>query len=185
MEQTPESNRLTQPVKEPTTTASDSVPGLAPDGKPYETTQEIGDDNKIKFRVEWVKNTKRLIFENGQVYAESNYNDGKQEGVSQSWYDNGQPQNRSEWVKGLREGDSISYARTGAMLEKGSYKSNYRDGFWEEWYPSGRRKSSGSYESSPQSYQQLKTGQWTMWHDNGAIDESQSGTYQNGKLISH
>lgn len=157
--------------------------GLAPDGQPYRTTQEIGEEKKLSLKVEWVGNTKRLIYEGGQVYAETPYKEGKKDGPSQSWYDNGQLNDKGGWASGKREGQWTTYARNGALLATGGYKSNYRDGYWEEWFPSGRRKSVGSYQSPQGSYPQSKTGQWSVWHDDGSLDETQSGTYENGKLI--
>ena len=80
------------------------------------------------------------VYDNGQLYEETNYKDGKLDGLAKRWYDNGLIQ--YEW----------------------NFKDNFYDGLSKEWYKNNQLRYETNYKDG------LKDGLSKHWHDNGLLD---------------
>ncbi len=79
----------------------------------------------------------RLRRERGELAAESNYVNGKQEGLSRSWYKSGELQRESNYVNGKQEGLARDWRETGELEFERNYVNGKQEGLFRYWYENG------------------------------------------------
>ncbi len=95
------------------------------------------------------------FYPNGKVQGEYMYANGKANGLSKAWSETGQLLFESEWVNG------------------------HEHGKYMQWHSSGSKHVVGEMSYSPTFGKSFKTGQWTVWWNNGIIEET--GAYSIGQ----
>jgi hypothetical protein len=75
------------------------------------------------------------------------------------------------WVVGPRipkETYSVGLASGGGLAKQGPSTS---------WSRTGEKLEEGEYQRD------LRTGAWTFWHEDGSVDPSRTGVYEDGKKV--
>ena len=68
---------------------------------------------------------------------ESNYKDGKKNGVCTSWHRNGVVQSIENYKDGIVHGSSTQWNVLGIKLFEGNYSNGTQDGYFKNWYGNG------------------------------------------------
>ena len=115
-------------------------------------------------------------YKNGQKKSETNFKDGKRDGMWTSWNKKGQLSLETNYKNGKKDGKFTRWYENGQIETKTNYKDGKRDGKWTAWFESGQIKAEGNAKDDKQD------GKWTLWYENGQIEEE--ATYKDGKCIS-
>ena len=79
----------------------------------------------------------KLYYENGNLESESNFKDGKQEGLSKLYYENGDLESEGNYKDGKGEGLAKEYYENGNIRIEGNYKDGKKEGHFKEYYENG------------------------------------------------
>ena len=137
-------------------------------------------------RVEWEGNIKRLYWaDNGALYAEGEWKDGKRVGIHRSWYESRVLSSEVIWVDGARHGlaEYFADASPARWIARGEYRDAFKDGEWVIWYPTGALWKRGSYRYSSEARGSLREGQWEFRLADGSFN-ARTGWYEAGKKVS-
>jgi antitoxin component YwqK of YwqJK toxin-antitoxin module len=145
--------------------------------------------------------TKAEYYESGKIRSETNFEDGKENGLMTVWYENGNKsletnfkdgiphgswarwnedgQKRGEgfWLNGEADGLESSWNDHGVKVEEINYKNGKFDGKWIEWSESGEKIYEANYKND------MKVGVHTSWFLNG--DKKYEEHYSRGALVKH
>ena len=89
----------------------------------------------------------RLYYENGKKAADGLYKNQVKDSVWTYYSEfDGSVRIREEYQEGKREGMSQSYYPGGEISEEVQWKQNLKDGFWKQYYVNGIPRLSGHYE---------------------------------------
>ena len=102
-------------------------------GIKYEVNSEVGFTGKY---VEY--------YENGQKSYETNYKNGKQDGLWTGWHENGQKESEL------------------------NFRNGKKDGLWTEWYKNGQKKSEINFKN------EMKNGLSTGWDKEGSVTKTET-----------
>lgn len=148
------------------------------------------------------------FYENGLLQTKGNYKDGKPDGlwiryredgdlISKGQYLNGKREgywerytdglmDYADWYEkglyenGLKEGDWVLvWTKNGRLKRKGSYVKGKPEGLWESFFNDGDFWSSGEYVDGK------REGYWKTFTYDGDVWVPQTGTFRNGKKVSH
>ena len=126
-------------------------------------------------------------YENGQLWKECVYKDGKKEGEYKLWYRDGQLWEECVYKDGELEGEYKSWYENGRLQEECMYKDGEREGKYREWHKSGRLQEEcvykdGELEGEYKSW--YDNGQlWTEWmYKDGELEGEYKSWYENGRL---
>ena len=86
-----------------------------------------------------------IFFADGNVEIQETYVDGQFHGPYLSFYDNGQINLESQYHNGTMEGLVKRYYSSGELLEEVTFANNEENGPFKEYYKSGQVKWEGSY----------------------------------------
>ncbi|MDQ1164876.1 toxin-antitoxin system YwqK family antitoxin [Flavobacterium sp. SORGH_AS_0622] len=120
-------------------------------------------------QIEWSTNlkngtgTKLWYFEDGQMSHSTDYVNGKIDGLNKSWHSNGQIKEISNWKNGIQNGLYESFFPDGKPESKTNWLNNRVDGKSEWWYQSGQKKNIIFYKSD------LMDGYNKQWYPNGKL----------------
>ncbi|MDC0100495.1 DUF1566 domain-containing protein [Crocinitomicaceae bacterium] len=114
-------------------------------------------------------------YENGQIWDELNYKDGKEEGVQKSWYENGQLRSESNYKDGKEEGVQKSWHENGVLAYTEYYKDGKKEGVQKSWYWDGQLMSEWNYKDGKEE------GVQKSWYENGQLRSEFN--YKDGKRI--
>ena len=79
-------------------------------------------------------------YKNGQLRYKQNYEDGKIDGLSESYYENGQLENKENYKDGKEDGLIEVYYENGQLKYKLNYKDGKQDGLIEWYDKDGKKK---------------------------------------------
>ena len=100
------------------------------------------------------------FFEDGVVYQEVNYVDGKIQGSRKIYFESGALKMERNYEGDKKEGRFAEFYETGELLAEGNYEDNLREGVWKTYYKSGKIKERGKYEKGE------KIGVWKNFYKN-------------------
>ena len=112
--------------------------------------------------------------ENGQKRIERTYKDGKPNGLLTAWHENGQKQAEGNLKEGEPVGIVTEWYSTGQKKREGNYKDGKQHGLWTEWYSTGQ-KEEGNYKDGK------RDGLWIIYNEDGT--EKQRGTFKDDKPV--
>ena len=64
------------------------------------------------------------LHENGNKRSESNYKNGKLDGLNLGWYDNGEKSSESNYIDGKKDGPSVTWHDNGEKSSESNWKDN-------------------------------------------------------------
>jgi len=103
----------------------------------YNNLKPVGLENFSK----GMKNGKSFfLFENGNLSAESSWEDGLLNGVSRSFYSSGKKKTETMFQNGKRQGLSLVYYESGQNQITGQYYNDQSDGKWKFLDENGKVK---------------------------------------------
>ena len=102
-----------------------------------------------------------VLYENGKKWIESNYKDGKEEGLHVAWYKNGQKFAEGNYKDGKEEGLHVAWYENGQKKAEGNVKDGKPDGLWVRWHKNGQKFAEGNYKNGKGSGRQIS------WYENG------------------
>jgi antitoxin component YwqK of YwqJK toxin-antitoxin module len=82
---------------------------------------------------------------NGQKKSETNYQDGKQNGLFTSWYENGQKKSETNYIDGKVNGLYSLWYENGQKKTEINYKDDEINGLFTWWYENGQKMSETNY----------------------------------------
>ncbi|MBI3511953.1 MAG: toxin-antitoxin system YwqK family antitoxin [Bacteroidetes bacterium] len=144
-----------------------------------------GVSGKIQAEGKYVNQQKDSLWkfytEDGVLLSEENYNMGKKEGKSVTYFP-GTKQLASEttFVNGMENGPYYEYYEDGAKKEIANYNSGNLEGTATWYFPDGKINIVGAYQHA------VKNGVWMYYglDENGKYIVKGKETWKNGKLIS-
>ena len=122
-----------------------------------------------------ISKTKWKWYENGQMWSEENFKDGKVDGTFTFWYENGQKNYEQNYKDGIKIGLWRSWFENGQKNYEIIYKDDKRDGLLTTWYEDGQKSSEGTFKDG------IPDGLEMYWYENG--QKYRELTYYNGELI--
>ncbi len=100
-------------------------------------------------------------YENGQKQLEGNYKDGKKIDLITSWYENGQKQSEINIKDGKANGLTITWHKNGQKKGEANFKDDELNGLVTTWHENGQKEAEANYKDGK------KNGLSTSWYDNG------------------
>ncbi|MGJ8745493.1 toxin-antitoxin system YwqK family antitoxin [Polaribacter sp.] len=97
--------------------------------KQMEGLSTVLEPNKEKF-VGFVN----YFYENGAIFQEVYYLEGKPEGKFSEFHDSGELKRSGNYENGLREGNWKAFYKSGKIQEKGKYSKGKKVGTWKTFY---------------------------------------------------
>ena len=115
------------------------------------------------------------LWKNGQKETESNYKDGKQDGLQFEWHENGQKSWKGNFKGGKPNGLWVNWHENGQKQLEENYKDGKAYGVKMEWHPNGQKKMEGNFKDN-KAY-----GLWVSWHENG--QKKKEVNYKDGEEV--
>jgi len=84
-------------------------------------------------------------FRNGQLRAQGNLKNSKEEGTWQYFYKNGNPASTLSYVDGKLQGKMTYYYSTGELLEERTFEADVQVGTLQNYYRSGAKRRTGQF----------------------------------------
>ena len=111
---------------------------------------------------------------NGQKKSETNYIDGKQNGLFISWYENGRKENEENYEDGKQDGLATIWYENGQKKSETNYINGKVNGLYSLWYENGQKKTEINYKDGE------VNGLFTWWYENG--QKMSETNYIDGKV---
>jgi antitoxin component YwqK of YwqJK toxin-antitoxin module len=116
-----------------------------------------------------------LSWNKGKKVIETQYVNGKVDGVEILYFANGAIETQSNYKEGKYNGLMINYYSNGEKKSEELYKNDYKNGKSTYYYPFGGKEKEGVYENC------IEIGVWTFWNETGQkIAEKE---YKEGEVI--
>jgi len=103
----------------------------------------------------------RVWHDNGQLYIENTYRDGKEEGMFEGWHENGQKWKECHYQNGKFEGRYQEWNDNGQKLIDCQYLDGKKEGLYQEWWNNGQKLIESYYLDGK------LEGLYQKWCDNG------------------
>ncbi|WP_022942348.1 toxin-antitoxin system YwqK family antitoxin [Psychromonas hadalis] len=101
--------------------------------------------------------------ESGQLLISTNYKHNLRHGKTLQFYKNGHIKSEKRYQENLQHGGSSGYFLTGALQWQSHYHSGLREGIYKEYYQNGQLKKQISYHGDQQN------GPKRFFHENGFL----------------
>ena len=105
--------------------------------------------------------------------TESEFREGRMDGVHRSWYANGQIESEAHFGGGVRDGWMRLWGRDGRLLREAHFENGLADGRTTEWYPNGKMERRTSWQEGK------REGAVETWFENGK--RKGMGNFDHGK----
>jgi hypothetical protein len=102
-------------------------------------------------------------YENGQKKSESNYKNGRLDGLSTNWYENGQKKSEVSFKDGKPSGLLTEWYKNGQKERESDHKDGKLNGLITEWYENGQKKMEWNFKNGKDG----KPDEFTTWDKNG------------------
>ncbi len=130
---------------------------------------------------------KKEYYPSGELKAETNYQNGKKEGIVKWYYENGQLQLQAYLKNGKPEGIYKTYYRNGQLSVEVNYKNGWMEGIEKRYYESGQLQ----YEINWKNH--MRNGISKFYYRNGQLMDEENykndkqegihkGYYRNGQI---
>lgn len=100
---------------------------------------------------------------NGQKCDETQYENGRHNGLNTHYYDNGQKSYKQHSINGVADGPGVGWYREGQKMYAGQYRNGKLDGKWTHWFSSGQKQSESNFKDGE------FDGLWAGWYENGQM----------------
>ncbi len=100
-------------------------------------------------------------YPSGKMKSQSSYKAGLQHGLATFWYESGQVKSEGVWHGGQRLGVRTEWHENGKKMSEIYYLNGKPDGTGTAWHPTGAKRMEGTWTNG------YKTGTYTEWHENG------------------
>ena len=91
-----------------------------------EIYEERFSNNNLKYQVEYINDIKHgkeiFWYESGAKKIESNFKNGRENGLWQQWYENGQIRSSVKFINGQKDGKEIYYNKDGSIKSTDLYE---------------------------------------------------------------
>ncbi len=116
-------------------------------------------------------------YENKRLYGETEYVNGKLNGIRKTWYPyrSHHQMTEEEFLDGKRHGAYTKWRSTGVLYEQGTYINGLQEGKWTHYHHNGVVYSINQYVNGK------KHGLYESWESDGR--KSGEGNYQDGKAV--
>jgi antitoxin component YwqK of YwqJK toxin-antitoxin module len=104
-----------------------------------------------------------FFYENGNKSEESNYKNGKLDGILTTFFDNGKVKRKTNYSNGKKNGAAIAWFESGVKLSEGKFVNGFEDGLWIFYHENSKKKSQGEIKNGK------LDGYWIFWFDNDSI----------------
>ena len=118
---------------------------------------------------------KKEYYPSGKLKKESNFVNGKKEGISKFYYESGKLSGECNYENGKLEGIAKTYFESGQLLGEGNYKNEKLEGIGKGYYESGQLKQEVNFVNDKQ--EGINKG----YYESGGIEFID--TYKNGQRI--
>jgi antitoxin component YwqK of YwqJK toxin-antitoxin module len=98
---------------------------------------------------------------NGQKKSETNYKDGKQNGLFASWYENGKKEYEENYEDGKQSGLFTNWYENEQKKSETNYIEGKVNGLYSLWYENGQKKTEINYKDGE------VNGMFIWWYENG------------------
>lgn len=116
-----------------------------------------------------------VSWNNGKKVIETQYVNGKVDGVEILFFANGTIETKSEYKEGKFNGTMTSYFSNGNLKSTEIYVNDYKNGKSVYYYPFGGKEKEGNYENC------FEVGKWIFWNEAGQkVSEKE---YKMGELV--
>ena len=115
-------------------------------------------------------------YKDGQKERETNFKDGKLDGPMNAWHENGHKKFETHFKDGIIEGLWTEWHKNGHKSLEDNYKDGKPDGLSVQWHENGQKMAEGNYKDGK------PDGLLRGWHDNG--QKKGELTYKDRKMIS-
>jgi antitoxin component YwqK of YwqJK toxin-antitoxin module len=123
--------------------------------------------------------TYKYHHDNGNLWMEETYKDGKLEGLYREYYESGQLMDEITYKNGLKNGSHKSYHENGKLWTESTYKDGKIDGLYRQYYSEGQLWKESFYKDGN------SEGQHREYHLNGKLwteinykDDKRHGLYK-------
>jgi len=86
------------------------------------------------------------LYENGQKRSETNWKDGKMDGLWISWHENGQKGAETNFKDGKPDGQTIAWHDNGQKQSEANWKDGKLNGLKTTWYKNGQKFMKGNWK---------------------------------------
>jgi antitoxin component YwqK of YwqJK toxin-antitoxin module len=134
--------------------------------------QGNGKKTESEFREGRMDGVHRSWYANGQIESEAYFDHGVRDGWVRLWSRDGRLLQEAHFENGLADGRTTEWYPNGKMQRRTSWQEGKRDGSVETWFESGKKKGIGSFD------QGKRNGVFVVWWENGK--KRQESNYQMG-----
>jgi antitoxin component YwqK of YwqJK toxin-antitoxin module len=100
-----------------------------------------------KYKISYPNEQELVIaYRNGQKEGETNYKNGKINGLATMWHENGQKKYEGNYKDSKRDGLTTVWYENGQKMSEGSYKNGKRDGLLTNWRENGEKIREENYK---------------------------------------
>jgi antitoxin component YwqK of YwqJK toxin-antitoxin module len=100
---------------------------------------------------------------NGQKGVETQYKNGKYDGVLTKYHDNGRKNYEQHYVNDVIHGTDTGWFPNGKVSYTARYSNGKKEGTWTHWYANGNKHSETDYANG------VYYGRDSRWHENGQL----------------
>ena len=118
----------------------------------------------------------KSYYENGNLEAEGNFKDGKQEGLGKSYYDNGNLEAEGNFKDGKLEGLGKEYYENGNLKGEKNFKDGKLEGLSKAYYDNGNLKAEVNFKDDK------PEGLFKVYYENGNLGVEIN--FKDGKAVS-
>lgn len=101
---------------------------------------------------------------NGQKGHQTQYKDGKYNGILTHFHDNGQKMYEQHYVNNVADGADTGWYPDGKLIYTAQYKNGKQDSKWTHWYHNGKKQHEANYKAG------VLDGFYAGWYENGQIN---------------
>jgi antitoxin component YwqK of YwqJK toxin-antitoxin module len=105
----------------------------------------------------------RTYYDNGIVWVESNYRDGKLDGPFVERYRRGTKASQGVYLAGVRDGNWTFFHEDGTVQEEAGFTKGVPDGRFADYWPNGRPRTSGRRCLG------VQCGKWVTYDESGRL----------------
>jgi antitoxin component YwqK of YwqJK toxin-antitoxin module len=134
--------------------------------------QGNGKKTESEFREGRMDGIHRSRYANGQIESEAHFDRGLRDGWMRLWSRDGRLLQEAHFENGLADGRTTEWYPNGKMQRRTSWQDGKREGAVETWFESGKKKGIGNFG------QGKRNGVFVVWWENGK--KRQESNYQMG-----
>jgi antitoxin component YwqK of YwqJK toxin-antitoxin module len=107
--------------------------------------------------------TLQEFFENRKLKSQAFYVNGKEDGITTTWYSDGKKASERVFRKGQKEGEHKGWHQHGNLSFRANFKNGIYEGILEEWHENGQPSRLKHYKHGQED------GLQQAWRENGKL----------------